>query len=91
MLNDDVIGGSSSAFDANATTNMADNGGSSTNSDGKSSDGGDRQQIQSRTPTMPGVLHFLQHEWSRFEMDRAQWEMERAELQVFDIIDNNSY
>lgn len=31
---------------------------------------------------MHGVLHYLQHEWSRYEMDRAQWEMERAELQV---------
>lgn len=32
---------------------------------------------------MHGVLHYLQHEWSRYEMDRAQWEMERAELQVY--------
>lgn len=32
--------------------------------------------------TMHGVLHFLQHEWSRYEMERANWEMERAELQV---------
>ena len=32
--------------------------------------------------TLPGVLHFLQHEWTRFELDRAQWEVERAELQA---------
>lgn len=32
--------------------------------------------------SIPGILHFLQHEWSRFEMDRAQWEVEKAELQV---------
>ncbi|XP_055342697.1 striatin-like isoform X2 [Paramacrobiotus metropolitanus] len=32
--------------------------------------------------TFPGVLHFLQHEWTRFELDRAQWEVERAELQA---------
>lgn len=32
--------------------------------------------------TMHGVLHYVQHEWSRYEMERAQWEMERAELQV---------
>ncbi|MFH4975926.1 hypothetical protein AB6A40_002635 [Gnathostoma spinigerum] len=32
--------------------------------------------------TMHGVLHYLQHEWSRYEMERAQWEMERAELQA---------
>ena len=32
--------------------------------------------------TIPGILHFLQHEWSRFEMERSQWEVEKAELQV---------
>eukprot|EP00096_Caligus_rogercresseyi_P005300 TRINITY_DN2052_c0_g1_i1.p1 TRINITY_DN2052_c0_g1~~TRINITY_DN2052_c0_g1_i1.p1 ORF type:complete len:707 (-),score=206.30 TRINITY_DN2052_c0_g1_i1:2409-4529(-) len=32
--------------------------------------------------SIPGVLHFLQHEWSRFEMERSQWEEERAELQT---------
>jgi len=33
--------------------------------------------------TIPGILHFLQTEWARFEMDRAQWEVDRAELQVY--------
>jgi len=33
--------------------------------------------------SMPGILHFLQTEWARFEMDRAQWEVDRAELQVW--------
>jgi striatin 1/3/4 len=32
--------------------------------------------------TVPGILHFLQHEWTRFEVERQQWETERAELQV---------
>lgn len=32
--------------------------------------------------SMPGILQFLQTEWAKFEMDRAQWEVERAELQV---------
>ncbi len=32
--------------------------------------------------TIPGILHFLQHEWSRFEMERSQWEVDKAELQV---------
>lgn len=32
--------------------------------------------------SIPGILHFLQHEWARFELERAQWELERAELQV---------
>ncbi|VDL71137.1 unnamed protein product [Nippostrongylus brasiliensis] len=39
---------------------------------------------QSRRPpyTMHGVLHFLQHEWSKYEMEKAKWEMERAEMQA---------
>lgn len=32
--------------------------------------------------TIQGVLHFLQTEWNRLEMQRSQWEVERAELQV---------
>ena len=32
--------------------------------------------------SIPGILHFIQHEWTRFEMERAHWEVERAELQV---------
>lgn len=31
---------------------------------------------------MPGILHFLQTEWAKFEMERAQWDVEKAELQV---------
>ena len=31
---------------------------------------------------IPGILHFLQHEWARYEVDRAHWDVERAELQV---------
>ncbi|KRX77630.1 Striatin-3 [Trichinella sp. T6] len=30
--------------------------------------------------SIPGVLHFIQHEWVKFEMDRSQWEVEKAEL-----------
>jgi len=32
--------------------------------------------------SIPGILHFIQHEWARFEIERAQWEVERAELQA---------
>uniref|UniRef100_A0A671LZZ7 Striatin n=1 Tax=Sinocyclocheilus anshuiensis TaxID=1608454 RepID=A0A671LZZ7_9TELE len=32
--------------------------------------------------SIPGILHFLQHEWARFEVEQAQWEVERAELQA---------
>lgn len=45
------------------------------------------QQQQDEMPrpqqyTIPGILHYIQHEWARFEMERAHWEVERAELQV---------
>ncbi|ORY99284.1 WD40-repeat-containing domain protein [Syncephalastrum racemosum] len=30
--------------------------------------------------TLPGVLHFLQAEWRRFERERNEWAIERAEL-----------
>ncbi|XP_077426147.1 striatin-like isoform X2 [Vanacampus margaritifer] len=32
--------------------------------------------------SIPGILHFLQHEWARYEVDRAQWDVERSELQA---------
>ncbi|XP_023652087.1 striatin isoform X3 [Paramormyrops kingsleyae] len=42
-------------------------------------DGGEAVRAQY---SIPGILHFLQHEWARFEVERAQWEVERAELQA---------
>ncbi|KAK3929953.1 Striatin-3 [Frankliniella fusca] len=44
----------------------------------KQSDEGN-QRIQY---SIPGILHFIQHEWARFEMERSQWEVDRAELQA---------
>ena len=41
--------------------------------------------------SIPGILHFIQHEWARFEMERSQWEVERAELQVRIIIRKSSF
>ncbi|XP_044732454.1 striatin isoform X3 [Chrysoperla carnea] len=32
--------------------------------------------------SIPGILHFIQHEWARFELERSQWEVDRAELQA---------
>ncbi|XP_018087675.1 striatin-3 isoform X2 [Xenopus laevis] len=32
--------------------------------------------------TVPGILHYIQHEWARFDMDRAHWDVEKAELQA---------
>ncbi|XP_075700398.1 striatin-3 isoform X2 [Rhinoderma darwinii] len=41
-------------------------------------------ELPARPPqyTIPGILHYIQHEWARFEMQRAHWEVERAELQA---------
>lgn len=52
------------------------NGQMGTNSNNiKQEDGGQRIQY-----TIPGILHFIQHEWARFEMERSQWEVDKAEL-----------
>ncbi len=32
--------------------------------------------------TIPGILHFIKHEWSRFEKERSRWEVQKTELQV---------
>ncbi|GAB0091426.1 Striatin domain-containing protein [Sergentomyia squamirostris] len=45
----------------------------------------DDQTNQSSGPphhySIPGILHFIQHEWARFEHERSQWDVDRAELQ----------
>ena len=38
--------------------------------------------VQSPEYTLPGVLHFLQQEWRRFERERNEWEIEKAEYKV---------
>lgn len=45
--------------------------------------GGVVNKDQSPQYTMPGILHYLQHEWARFELERSQWELDRAEYQVW--------
>ncbi|XP_026315637.1 striatin-3 isoform X2 [Hyposmocoma kahamanoa] len=32
--------------------------------------------------SIPGILHFIQHEWARFELERSQWEVDRAEFEA---------
>jgi deoxyribodipyrimidine photolyase len=36
--------------------------------------------------TLSSVLHFLQTEWRRYERDRNEWEIERAEMRVSAVI-----
>ncbi|XP_069772809.1 striatin-3 isoform X2 [Narcine bancroftii] len=43
---------------------------------------GQQEELQRPQYTIPGILHYIQHEWARFEMERAHWEVERAELQA---------
>ncbi|XP_059614600.1 striatin isoform X2 [Phlebotomus argentipes] len=46
----------------------------------------DNQSNQTSGPphhySIPGILHFIQHEWARFEHERSQWDVDRAELQA---------
>lgn len=46
----------------------------------QTSDGGNGDQRPQYS--IPGILHFIQHEWARFELERSQWEVDRAEFQV---------
>ncbi|XP_055540383.1 striatin-4 isoform X3 [Wyeomyia smithii] len=54
---------------------------------GGTGSGGSGQDDQNNkaAPTqysIPGILHFIQHEWARFELERSQWDVDRAELQA---------
>ncbi|CAG9578928.1 unnamed protein product [Danaus chrysippus] len=40
------------------------------------------ESSQSVQYSIPGVLHFIQHEWARFEVERSQWEVDRAEFEA---------
>ena len=57
-------------------------GGSSGNMGASGAGGQGRGGTSGLQYSIPGILHFLQHEWARFEMERGQWEVEKAELQV---------
>lgn len=60
------------------------NGSNDDGGNGIGGPGGGPNNQQATTPqyTIPGILHFIQHEWSRFELERSQWDVDRAELQV---------
>jgi len=49
---------------------------------GGSCSSGNKDDSKQQRYSIPGILHFIQHEWARFEMERASWELERAELQA---------
>ncbi|KAH8385411.1 striatin-4 isoform X6 [Drosophila serrata] len=58
-------------------SNVGDDG-----SNGMAGGGPNNQQATTPQYTIPGILHFIQHEWSRFELERSQWDVDRAELQA---------
>ncbi|XP_076247091.1 connector of kinase to AP-1 isoform X2 [Calliopsis andreniformis] len=55
-----------------------------TNNKHQGSDNGSNGDAKDQIPqySMPGILHFIQHEWARFELERSQWELDRAEFQA---------
>jgi striatin 1/3/4 len=52
------------------------NGGATTDGQSNSASGGAPEM------NLASVLHFLQSEWRRWERDRNEWEIERAEMRV---------
>ena len=48
---------------------------------GEDPSNGNAQNVQPQY-TIPGILHFIEHEWQRFQAERSQWDTDRAELQV---------
>lgn len=88
---DDVlIGGSNTSLtngDINAvmSSSSLNNNNNSTNPQtgtGTTTTSSNNSERSANSYTMPGILHFLQHEWNRFEFERQQWEVDRAELMV---------
>ncbi|RMZ93045.1 striatin-3 isoform X2 [Brachionus plicatilis] len=69
-------GGMNTNGDVNAVINPNTPSSNSSNST-QSNNASDRPNT---SYSMPGILHFLQHEWNRFEFERQQWELDRAEL-----------
>lgn len=73
---------------AHQTNGGSGNGGQLIGSGGVNQMGGQSGNKDEQNPqnsaqyTIPGILHYIQHEWARFELERSQWDVDRAELQV---------
>lgn len=65
-------------------TNSSQLGGNGGNAMGmnRQGDGSNNANSHEQIYSIPGVLHFIQHEFSRFEIERSQWDVDRAELQA---------
>lgn len=74
-------GGQIGGIGVNSTGQMGSNNSGMNN---KQLGGDDNQanQLNGQQYSIPGILHFIQHEFSRFEIERSQWDVDRTELQV---------
>lgn len=72
----------SSAQLGGVTNSTSQLGGNSNNIGGGINNKQDASTSHEQIYTIPGVLHFIQHEFSRFEIERSQWDVDRAELQA---------
>lgn len=75
-------GGGGGGGAGGASSNGTGGGGGGLGGGGGGPNNQHQQQQQQHQYTMPGVLYYIQHEFSRFEMERSQWDIDRAELQV---------
>lgn len=64
-------------------TSMNQNGGQMGSQGASAANNKQNEEAQQKNRySIPGILHFIQHEWARFELERSQWEVDRAELQA---------
>lgn len=80
-------GGSAGGLGGMVNNNNSMGGMNNNKPGGMGGTGGNGQDDQNNkaSPTqysIPGILHFIQHEWARFELERSQWDVDRAELQA---------
>lgn len=66
----------------NGAQNVGQNRSANPAADGKIDDANGNAQPNVPQYTIPGILHFIEHEWQRFQAERSQWDTDRAELQV---------
>ena len=85
-LNSINISNNSNSNSGNANgsglTTSGTNTNGNTNNNNNSSGNNTGNERPANVYTMPGILHYMQHEWNRFEFERQQWDIERSELMV---------
>jgi striatin 1/3/4 len=74
--------GANQGFQPPNGSHLDGNGGLNGSLQQQSDSGQQSQQSQQPEYSLAGVLHFLQTEWRRYERDRNEWEIERAEMRV---------